>query len=142
MSVTTWNTAPDYDQWGSDTSWNCDDWIMWHKLLKAKFGQNKANFMWNYAYAQSGTLSSNLDCRTLNSSFRKYVSDNQLNPYANAGLLTPVLQGAGTVQDVAGGIFSGISSFFSGNTVKTILNIALIGGVAFGGFYIYKNFKK
>lgn len=142
MSVTTWNTAPDYDQWGVDSSWSCDDWIMWHKLLKDKFGANKANLMWNYAYAQSGTLSSNLDCRTTNSTFRKYVVDNELNPYANAGLLAPVLQGAGAIQDVAGGVFSGASSFFSGNTVKTILNLALIGGIVFSGLYIYKNIKK
>ena len=64
MSVTTWNTAPDYDQWGSDTSWSCNDWILWHKFLKEKFGKSKANFMWDYAFSQSGSLSSNLDCRT------------------------------------------------------------------------------
>jgi hypothetical protein len=40
MSVTTWNNAPDYDQWGNDTQWDCNDWILYHKLLKAKFGQN------------------------------------------------------------------------------------------------------
>ena len=142
MSVTTWNTAPDYDQWGNDTSWSCDDWIMWHKLLKEKFGQNKANFMWDYAFAQSGNLSSNLNCRTFNSSFRTYIKNNGLNPFANAGIFAPVLQGAGTIQDVTGNVLGGVTSFFSSNNVKNILNIVAVGAVVFGGIYAYKTFKK
>lgn len=142
MSVTTWNTAPDYDQWGNDTSWTCNDWILWHKLLKDKFGQNKANFMWDYAFAQSGSLSSNLDCRTTNSSFRAYVKENGLNPFASAGIFTPVLQGAGTIQDVVGGTLGGITSFFSSSNIKTVLNIVAIGAVVVGGLYAYRTFKK
>jgi hypothetical protein len=142
MSVTTWNTAPDYDQWGSDTSWTCEDWIMWHKLLKEKFGQNKANFMWDYAFAQSGNLSANLNCRTFNSSFRTYVKDNGLNPFANAGIFAPVLQGAGTIQDVTGSVLGGVTSFFSSSNVKNILNIVAIGAVVVGGLYAYRTFKK
>jgi hypothetical protein len=142
MSVTTWNTAPDYDQWGSDTYWTCEDWIMWHKLLKEKFGQNKANFMWDYAFAQSGNLSSNLNCRTFNSSFRTYVKDNGLNPFANAGIFTPILQGAGSIQDVTGGILGGVTSFFSSSNVKNILNVIAIGAVVVGGLYAYRTFKK
>jgi hypothetical protein len=142
MSVTTWNTAPDYDQWGSDTYWKCNDWVLWHKFLVEKFGKTKANFLWDYAFAQSGTLSGNLDCRTINSSFRDYVRKNGLNPYANAGIFTPILQGAGTIQDVTGGVLSGVSSVFSGNNVKNLLNIVAIGAVVFGGFYAYKTLKK
>lgn len=142
MSVTTWNTAPDYDQWGSDTSWTCSDWILWHKLLKEKFGKSKANFIWDYAFSLSGSLSSNLDCRTFNSSFRNYVKENSLNPYANAGIFSPVLQGAGTIQDVSGNLLSGVSSFFSGNNIKNILNIVAIGAVVVGGVYAYRTFKK
>ena len=142
MSVTTWNTAPDYDQWGSDTSWNCNDWILWHQQLVAKFGKAKANFMWDYSFAQSGNLSSNLNCRTLNSSFRDYVRKNGLNPYANAGIFAPVLQGVGTIQDVTGGVLSGVSSVFTSSNVKSILNIVAVGAVVFGGLYAYKILKK
>ena len=142
MSVTSWNTAPDYDQWGSDTYWNCNDWILWHQFLKAKFGQNKANFLWDYAFSQSGNLSGNLNCRTFNSSFRTYVSKNGLNPFANAGIFTPVLQGAGTIQDVTGSVLGGVSSFFTTSNVKNIITIVSIGAVVVGGLYAYKTFKK
>ena len=142
MAVTTWNTAPDYDEWGPDTWWGCDDWIQWHKLLKEHFGQQGANDLWNYAFAKSGQGSGNLDCRTFNSVFRKYVKDNNLDPYANAGILAPVLQGAGTAQDVVSGTLKGVSGFFTENKVKTIFNVALIGVVILGGVYIYKAYKK
>ena len=142
MSVTNWNVAPDYDQWGYDSYWSCNDWILWHQYLKAKFGKTKANFLWDYAFSQSGTLSKNLDCRTFDSKFREYVKSNGLNPFANAGIFTPVLQGAGTIQDVTGSVLGGVSSFFSTNNVKKILNIVAIGSVIVGGLYAYRTFKK
>jgi hypothetical protein len=142
MSVTTWNLAPDYDQWGSDTYWSCNEWILWHQYLKNKFGQTKANFLWDYAFSQSGTLSKNLDCRTFDSKFRDYVKSNGLNPFASAGIFTPVLQGAGTIQDVTSGIFGGISSFFTSGNFKTFLNVMSIGAVVVGGLYVYRTFKK
>lgn len=142
MSVTTWNTAPDYDQFGIDTSWSCNDWMLWHQTLKAKFGLTKANFLWDYAYSQSGVLSSNLDCRTFNSKFRDYVKANGLNPFANAGVFTPVLQGVGTIQDVTSGVLGGVSSFFTSGNIKLFLNVLSFGAVIVGGIYAYKTFKK
>jgi hypothetical protein len=153
MAVTNWNTAPDYDQWGADTWWNCNDWILWHKLLKEKFGQNKANFLWDYAFSQSGNLSGNLNCRTFDSSFRTYVKNNGLNPFANAGIFEPVLQGAGTIKDVTGtainttgniasGILGTVDSVLGGKNLKKTLSIVIIVGGVLGLAYVYKSFKK
>ena len=142
MAVTTWNTAPDYDEWGNDTWWSCAEWIQWHWQLKKHFGQQTANDIWNYAFAQSGNLSGNLNCRTFNSDFRKYVLANKLDPFANAGVFAPVLQGVGTSQDVVSSALKGVSSFVSDNKIKNVLNIALIVGVVFGGAYLYKIYKR
>ena len=153
MAVTTWNTAPDYDQWGADTWWNCNDWILWHKLLKEKFGQNKANFIWDYSFSQSGNLSGNLNCRTFDSSFRTYVKNNGLNPFANAGIFAPVLKGAGTIQDVTGsaidttgnvasGILGSVDSLLGGSNLKKTISVVLIVGGVLGLAYVYKSFKK
>jgi hypothetical protein len=142
MAIINWNTVPDYDQWGIDSSWNCQDWITWHKKLSEHFGGQTAKELWDYAYAKSGSLSSNLDCRTFNSTFREYVNKNGLSPYANAGVLAPVLSTYGTATDILGGTLSGVSSFFSGDNVKKILNIVIIGSVIYGGIYLYKSVKK
>jgi hypothetical protein len=152
MAVINWNTAPDYDEWGNDTWWNCQDWIMWHKKLVEHFNKPTANDIWNYAFAQSGNLSGNLNCRTFNSAFRTYVKNNGLNPFENAGIFEPVLQGGGKIQDltgnainttgnVASGILGTVDSIFGGNNLKKTINIVLIVGGIIGVAYVYKSFK-
>lgn len=153
MAIINWNSVPDYDEWGVDTSWDCMDWVTYHKKLAEHFGKTTANDLWNYAYAKSSALSSNLDCRTFNTDFRKYVKDNNLSPYEGAGMLTPILQGYGTASDivlgaidttsnVSSGIFGTISSIFGGDGLKKTLSIALIVGGVIGIAYTYKAFKK
>lgn len=142
MIVTTWDTAPNYDTWGIDDYWNCDNWIQWHRLLLDKFGKQKAKVIWDYAYAQSGSLSSNLDCRSFNSTFKKYVSDNNLNPLANAGVFEPILGTANAVENIGSNLLKGLDSLTQGNTLKNIFSILLIGGVVVGGVYVYRNLKK
>jgi hypothetical protein len=142
MAQIKWDTVPDYDQWGVDSFWNCEDWIMYHKKLAEHFGKETAKELWNYAYAKSGSLSSNLDCRTFNSSFRDYVNKNGLSPYSNAGIFAPILSTYGTASDVLSSALSGVSSVFQSDNVKKIINIILIGSVVFGGVYVYKSVKK
>ena len=142
MAQIKWDTVPDYDQWGVDSFWNCEDWITWHKKLTEHFGKETATELWNYAYAKSGSLSSNLDCRTFNSNFRDYVNKNGLTPYANAGVFAPILSTYGTASDVLSGPLKGVSSIFQGDNVKKIINIILSGSIIYGGVYIYKFVKK
>lgn len=153
METITWESVPDYDTWGIDEYWNCDQWVLYHKALANHFGKPTANQIWDYAYAKSGNLSNNLNCRSFNSNFRKYVKDNGLNPYSNAGIFSPVLQGYGagsdilsgainTTSNVASGLFSGVNTLFKGNNIKTILTVALIAGGVIGVAYTYKSFKK
>jgi hypothetical protein len=153
MAVINWNTAPDYDEWGSDTWWDCQDWIMWHKKLVEHFNKQTANDIWNYAFAKSGSLSGNLDCRTFNTSFRNYVQENDLSPYDGAGIFTPILQGYGTASDVvsggldtvsnvSSGVFGGISSILGGDAFKKTFSIVAIVGGIIAIAYVYKAFKK
>lgn len=139
--VITWNNVPDYDQWGFDSKWSCEQWIEWHRALKTHFGPDRAKLIWDYAFAQSGNLSENLNCRTFNGSFRSYVAANKLDPMANAGIFTPVLNGLGSAQDIADNIFDSLSSLTKSNTLKNIIVIAGFAVVVFGGAYLYKTFK-
>jgi hypothetical protein len=153
MAVINWNTVPDYDEWGVDTWWKCQDWIMWHKSLVQHFNKETAKDLWNYAFAKSGNFSGNLDCRTFNTTFRKYVKDNDLSPFEGAGIFTPILEGYGTASDivvggldtvsnVSSGVFGGINSVLGGDAFKkTISIVAIVGGIV-GIAYVYKAFKK
>lgn len=136
MIVTTWNIVPDYDEWGIDTSWSCDNWLQWHAELKKKFGTEKAKLIWEYAYAEGSAFSNHWDCRSFNAKFRAYISKEKLDAYANLGALSLLVKPIGVVTDVTTGAIDFTSSV--GKNFKTILTVALVG---VGGFLIYKAYK-
>lgn len=148
MAVINWNTVPDYDEWGWDTSWSCTDWINWHKSLSKHFGQSTATEIWNYAFEKSTNLSSNLDCNALDTEFRKYVKAYGLKPNNDIitqvlGTSSDVLTGAiDTTSNVTSGAFGLINSVAGGSNLKRTINIALIVGGVIGIVYVYKTFKK
>lgn len=136
MAVTTWNTAPDYDEWGFDSYWDCADWMQYHKLLKIKFGKEKAKYVWDYAYAQGSFGARHFDCRTFNNAFREYVRKEDLNTYASAGIFTPVLDLTGSGLEVIGGIADFVGS--AGKNIKGIGWLVIAGVFIFAGVRIYK----
>lgn len=150
MAVTTWDIAPDYDNWGSDTKWECDEWIAWHKRLKEHFGEERAKLIWNYAYAQGSAFASHWDCRTFNSNFRAYARKEGLDTYANVKvpLIPQVLDLSGTGFELLGdtsnaiaGIGDTISSFFGGNGGKGF-RVALYGALGLSlGYLMYRGYK-
>jgi hypothetical protein len=148
MAVITWKTVPDYDEWGWDTFWKCDDWITWHKKLAEHFGEKTATEIWNYTFSKTTNLSSNLDCNSFDSAFRKYAKEHGLKPNTDLivevfGTSTDVLTGAlGTTSNVASGLFGTVDGIFGGNNLKKTINIVLIAGGLIGIAYVYKSFKK
>ena len=140
MAVTTWNTVPNYDEWGSDCVWSCADWIQYHKLLKEKFGQEKANGIWEYAYSQGTAFAAHYNCRTTDSAFRMYVAKEGLNPYASAGILSPALKVLGGSLDILSGAGDFLSSL--GRNFKYIGYAAIAGTVIYIGFKVYKITKE
>jgi hypothetical protein len=146
MAVTSWNSTPNYDEWGRDTAWSCADWARWHTLLKEHFGAEKAKYIWEYAY-QKGTMgASHYDCRTFNTEFRTYVSKNKLSTYDSAGILSPILNVSGGVLDVVDSIGDTISNFAkglgnAGKVLKIAVPVALVGAGIYFGAKAYKNLK-
>ena len=151
MAVTTWNSVPDYDEWGRDSSWNCGDWIQWHKLLKTKFGAERAKYMWEFAFSRGTEFASHYDCRTFDSDFRSYVSKEGLDPYKNAGLFKLVLKPSGaafdvvdSASDVVTNVAQSIADIFDGkgvNVIKVGIYALVLGSVGYIGYRVYQKVK-
>ena len=147
MAVTTWNTVPNYDEWGADTYWNADDWVTWHKLLLKHFGKDRANIIWNYAYAQGSAFAAHSDYRTTNSNFRSYVKSQDLDPYAGVNLpfIPQVLDITGSAFDLVGGITNTVSQVADGFSnpkfIKLLMYTTLFAGVGYLGFRSYVFYK-
>lgn len=148
MANITWDNAPNYDEWGYDDFWSCNDWITWHKKLAEHFGEETATEIWNYAFDKTTNLSSNLDCNALDANFRKYVKEHGLRPNSDIitetmGTASDILTDAlGATSDVSSGLFDTVGNFFGGNNLKRTINIVLIAGGVIGIAYVYRTFKK
>lgn len=42
----TWQSTPDYDEWGWGSYWSCQDWITWYNTLKEHYGDKEAKIRW------------------------------------------------------------------------------------------------
>lgn len=152
MAVTTWNTVPNYDEWGSDSYWSCEDWVQWHKLLKDHFGEERAKYIWEFAYSQGTAGAFHGNCRTSNNAFRKYAVKENLDMYSSAGLASIILKPLGTgfdivndASDAISGLSANLANFFNTKNVSPI-KVLLWGTTAialgFIGFKAYQYAKK
>jgi len=136
------DSIPDLDDWWFDEWWTCDQWIMWHKANKKKYGQAVANqkFMeyWNQQTFGAGAL----DCRTFDSKFRAYITRNNLYDavYEGAGLFKHVLGPIGGASDVVGGASRTLGAF--GRALPWIVGISLGGVAIWGGVKVYKSLRR
>lgn len=74
-----WNitsdSEPDLDSWGFDDYWTVNEWVEWHKKMKAKFGLQKANMIFIEWWKKQTVGANPLNNRT-NANFKKYAKDN------------------------------------------------------------------
>jgi len=71
-------STPDYDSWGYDDYWSCENWIDWHKALKAKHGKQRADEIWLAAWDEQDTFEHNLSWCKYAANFNSYVSAENL----------------------------------------------------------------
>ncbi len=146
--VITYQSEPDYDEWGKDTYWKTSDWIYWLSLLEQQYGKTQAAQIFYQAWTKPSFFDAFGDVRGdwlsfdtgFRASMRNYTLPNGVN-------LLSVLEGGswgsglfGGVSDVinvgVGGGLSDASSAVS-NTTKTlkwllpVLLVLLLVGVAY-----------
>ena len=117
------SSTPDYDNWGPDSWWTAQDWVTWHKALKAQYGLDEANARFITAWQQQGIGASPLDARSFDSSFRDYAKANGFFDalyYGLGALAKPI----GTVSDVVTNVSKGIET--TATLTKYLIPIAAI----------------
>ena len=132
------DSTPDYDNWGPDSWWTAQDWMTWHRSLKARFGLDEANVRFVNAWEKQGVLSAPLDARSFNTAFRDYAKANGFFDalyYGLGALVKPI----GAVTDVVSGVSQGISS--TASLTKYILPLAAIA-LAYMAFTAYAPRRK
>lgn len=97
------DSTPDYDEWGPDTYWRCQDWVDWYSALEARDGSQKADRTWARAWTDgvsragggagiapgSGWIADSvpIGCRTFDSAFRALL---RRRPYLHAAVYSGI----------------------------------------------------
>ena len=117
------DSKPDYDGWGPDSWWTANDWMTWHRSLKARFGLDDANVRFVNAWQQQGALSAPLDARSFDTNFRDYAKANGFFDalyYGLGALAKPI----GATTDVITGVTQGVSTV--ANLAKFVIPVAAL----------------
>ncbi len=117
------NSTPDYDDWGPDSWWTAQDWVTWHKALKAKYGLDEANVRFITAWQKQGIGASPLDSRSFDTSFRDYAKANGFFDGLYYGLGS-IVKPIGTTTDVITGVSQGVS--ITANLAKFVIPVAAL----------------
>lgn len=117
------DSKPDYDGWGPDSWWTANDWMTWHRSLKARYGLDDANVRFVNAWQQQGALSAPLDARSFDTNFRDYAKTNGFFDalyYGLGALAKPI----GATTDVITGVTQGVSTV--ANLAKFVIPVAAL----------------
>lgn len=140
------DSTPDYDGWGWDDWWGCADWVTWHKMNVAKYGQVKADNKFVEAWLDglssasggrgkaegSGAIfdSVPIDCRSFDTGFKEYIkkpANKRLYDVVFSGIggtIGGAVSGSVTVVENVGSTIVGASK-----AVKIVVPVLIIGGL-------------
>jgi hypothetical protein len=134
--IITADSVPDYDAWGPDNYWSCEDWIAWHKALKDKYGKATADTTWQTAWNKQDSWEHNYNWCKYGADFNAYVNAEKLSA---THLLSDVIAGGTRIGGNVIGAAEGAT-----NTVRWIIPaliiIVVIGALVYFGKK-YKVFK-
>lgn len=133
-NLITAESVPDYDDWGWDNYWTCNDWVEWHKALKKKFGKEKADSVWISAWDKQDMFEHNMNWCKYDSGFAHYMSSENL-PVGH--LLSDVIVGAG---DVGGNLIDAAAG--TSKVLKIIIPVAIVLASGIFLYWGYKTFVK
>lgn len=119
--VITADSKPVYCVFGGSDCWTCNDLITWHQQMVAKYGKDQANTTFIDSWTNdSPVLCEQYDCRSFNSTFRTYFTQQGILPSLYSGIGV-IAQPIGFVTDTTNGLASIAGSL--GASAKNTANV-------------------
>ncbi len=127
------DSTPDYDNWGPDSYWSCEDWMTWFYALKKALGSDKAVAKWEAAWNDQSIDEHNYNWCKYSSDFNLFLKKEGIVGASN--LLANTVVATTEVIDN-----TGTAAVKASKTISTIIPIIIIVVVILGALFIYKNF--
>ena len=119
----TWQSTPDYDEWGFDSYWSCDQWRQWYDALKSKYGQVQAKNIWVDAWGKQSWDEHNYSWCKYDTAFATYMRSQGIDV---GHVLSNVLNSGVTVIDNVSQGAVGLSEI-----LKNIAPYLIVGGAIY-----------
>lgn len=137
------NSTPNLDDWGWDKFWLPNDWINWHKVMKAKKGKAFADTTFLTWWNKQTMFANMFDARTFNMQFRTFLKNENLLDAVSNVLTKPL----GTATDlVSSGSNLGSNLGTGAEKTAKILGIVIPVAIVIAALgltmYAYKKFIK
>lgn len=138
------DSTPDYDEWGPDTYWSCQDWITWHKALKKKYGADEAKRRFGNAWDKRSAFGHELTCSLSDADFIRYFKSEGFTWDASGSF---IISAANAVKSAGKALENSAKSAenltqSASNITKYVLYVAVVVAIAAGAYIIYRFAKK
>ena len=67
------DSKPNYDNWGWDDYWSCEDWIEWYAKLKEKYGKKEADVKFETAFNDRSFGGHEWTCLNFDEGFKAFM---------------------------------------------------------------------
>jgi len=126
------DSTPEYDIpfFPFDEAWDCGDWLIWHKKMKEKYGQQKANERFLEAWQKQSFWEWNQSFCKYNDEFVEYFKKQGLD---GSHFLSTIVN---NLKDSAENASEGVSSITAGLGDLSLNKVLIVGGAA-GAMYLF-----
>lgn len=137
-------STPDYDEWGPDSYWSCQDWITWHRALKKKYGAIDAKTRFGAAWDKRSAFGHELTCSLSDTDFINYFKAEGFKWDASGSFVLSVgnaVKSAGKAVENSAKSAENLTKSAS-NITQYVLYVVIVIAIAAGAYFIYRFAKK
>lgn len=134
------DSTPDFDNWGWDDYWNCNDWMNWHALNVQQYGLQIANQKFTQAWASQDIWMAPYNWCKYHSDFADYFSAQGIDTgWLFSHLLVAAENVGDNVINVVTNTGKGVQMI--GTLIKYALPVAAVGAGAYGIYELVQHTK-
>lgn len=138
------DSTPDYDEWGPDSYWSCQDWITWHKALKAKYGADEAKSRFASAWGKRSAFGHELTCSLSDTDFISYFKSQGFTWDASGSFILSVREAVKSTGKIIEHTTKSAENLTksASNISKYLLYAGMVIAVLAAGYFVYRFSKK
>ena len=139
------DSEPILDKWGWDFYWSLNDWLVWHREMKKKYGNEKANRIFISWWDKQTFGASPLEHFAYDTNFTDYTDKEKLSDaiWSHPAAPPRIIRASVNIVKSVGGTAENLVGAAENvaKTIKIIIPIFLISTLVIGSVILYQRLK-